>query len=210
MIFDEPTFNGVCPSASSYAMWPGFGDDTHLIQAGTDVGPGGDGPNDAYAWYEMIGPNTDNSAMGISPDDLAVNAGDQIWTEVTYEDSLDQVDFDISNLTTGQEYYFNVQNFAGHDAHFYYSGDRIQFIAERATRSVTGEILQLRQPQGNQSKWQNALGNRTVLAYDVGFWTEYFMSSDGKSDGDVLSEPANVTATGSPSISWQDYWYGCS
>lgn len=151
MIFDEPTFNGVCPSASSYAMWPGFGDDTHLIQAGTDVGPGGDGPNDAYAWYEMIGPNTDNSAMGISPDDLAVNAGDQIWTEVTYEDSLDQVDFDISNLTTGQEYYFNVQNFAGHDAHFYYSGDRIQFIAERATRSVTGEILQLRQPQGTRA-----------------------------------------------------------
>lgn len=192
-------------------MWPGIGDNTHLIQAGTDVDSDGDGPNDIYAWFELIGPDAENPAVEIPSSSLAVNANDQMWVEVTYDDSAQKVDFDIANLTTGQEYFGAVGDYEGHDAHFYYSGDSLQLIAERATlRSIFGdEILQLRQPQGNTSIWLEALGNRELLNYGADLWDQRYMTSDGNSTGTLLSSPSHVQETDTTNT-WQDDWHACS
>lgn len=211
-IFNEPTFNAVCPSASSYSMWPGIGDNqTHLIQAGTDVDSDGDGPNDIFAWYELIGPDAKNPEVEIPSSSLAVNANDQMWVEVTYDNSAQKVDFDIANLTTGQEYFGAVGDYKGHDAHFYYSGDSLQLIAERATlHTIFGDqILQLRQPQGNKSTWLEALGNRELLNYGADLWEQRYMTSDGKSTGTLLSNPSHVQETDTTNT-WQDDWHACS
>ncbi|GLY79745.1 G1 family glutamic endopeptidase [Actinoallomurus iriomotensis] len=217
--WQEPSFNAVCPTASGYSIWSGIGGwDTGdrpvwgLLQAGVD-NIGGSGPNDAYAFWEALNQNKDQTLPEQHIVNMKVSALDQVQS-MTYYNPIDKtVSFQIYNLTTNKlatlgpwstivDPIGSVKGFASD----YYDGWTGELIAERP--SVDDAYINLRQPQTGYSQFLDAeLGYDSdgdpFPGYEYVGWQPIKMTSDKD-----LSVPTGFPTSGA--TMWQNTWKACS
>ncbi|MCO5984939.1 hypothetical protein NE235_02330 [Actinoallomurus spadix] len=100
-IFDEPSFDGVCKGASSYNIWSGLGGVKYgrLMQNGVD-NIAGKGPNDDYAWWEVLSDDPKKSLPEMKVKNFSVKAGDRVFAGTSYYAPKKQVSFSFYNYRT--------------------------------------------------------------------------------------------------------------
>ena len=143
----QPSFQGVCPSASAYSIWSGISSSSSskLMQAGTDTTQGG--LNGNYAFWEMIAPGHNNPEMKWLGS--AMNTGDIIFAGVVYSpnDNPADVYFFVQDETSGGYWDIDVTSKDGAATSSYWDGSVAEAISESPSGGpLPGGYYNLRRP----------------------------------------------------------------
>jgi hypothetical protein len=201
----EPSFVAVCPSQSSYSMWPGIGGyyspggKFKLIQAGTDTGTSG--PSDVYTWVELI--STDHPFPEMETN-APVSPGDTISVGVAWDAANKGVAFEFYNITQGWDGTGEITAVNGVAAsQFYDGGSSAEVISERASQGNTP--LRLRKPSSGYAQYYGADFNGSPVVNDSSLTTITMATTHNLSTVDNM-----YVGVGSNTTYWQTTWHACS
>lgn len=175
----EPSpLNGRCGlDAGAAAFWTGLGGtggSSDLGQAGTELGFGSGGPDDAF-WYET------NSGTTMYPHGAHATQGSEFSVDVSYNTSTDEYNYYFYNAATGSYGTY-------HGPTSSYVGDTTDFMAERLYEQDFTNF--------GEMEWEFAESAVQEYPLDHYPYTNWQLTSDGYSDGRKLAT-ANDTGTGS-------------
>ncbi|GAA4619395.1 hypothetical protein GCM10023195_87660 [Actinoallomurus liliacearum] len=216
-IFDEPSFDGVCNTASSYNLWSGLGGtkDGRLMQNGVD-NIGGKGPNDDYAWWEVLSKDRKNYLPEMKVKNFSVRAGDRVFVGTSYYAPKKQVSFSFYNyrtrkaVTLGPWGVINTPQ-GSFLASVFYDGSTAEQIVERSQTLKDGPLM-LRKPHAGYSHtYEAGFSNGKQDGEDFAFKNIYrYVMQDIKIN---ISEPvkfiSKVKHEGSYLAQWNNKWDRC-